>query len=401
MPKYYYKAENTAGELCRGVTQASSPEHLETFLLVQGKRLLSYHRLPEWKLLENRPLSPAQTSAFCRSLGTLLEAGIPAVPALEILEKETGVSAVLKRSCRKIRGAVCSGQPLSEAMEHCGQVFPQQVIQSFRSAEHSGTLGKNALRMAEQYGREAQIRRAVHSCMIYPIFLAGLTVVVLGILMNFVIPQFAELFSHLDPMPLSTRILLAVSGVTQSFWREILLGILIAVLFLSLLGRLPSVRRRRDRRKLHLPWVGGLYRKLCTARFSRTYCVMYQSGIPVLTSLQAAGEAAGNRWISAQLERAIQKVQNGSSLSEALSRVDGFDRRLAICLRLGEESGRADELLQAVAKTLENEAETEVKEAVALLEPVMVVVMAVIIGFVVISVMLPLYQSYEQIGMGY
>lgn len=387
--------------MCRGVVSATSAEHLETFLLVQGKRLLSYRQLPELRLTETHRLSPGQTAAFCRSLGTMLEAGIPAVSALEILEKETAVSPALKHSCRRIREEVCGGRSLSEAMERCGRVFPQQVIQAFRSAEHSGTLGKNALRMAVQYDREAQIRRTVHSSMIYPAFLAGLTMVVLAILMNLVIPQFAELFAQLDPMPLSTRILLTVSGVTQRFWRQILAAFAVVALFLSQLGRLPAMRRRRDRGRLHLPWLGSIQRKLCTARFSRTYCVMYRSGIPVLTCLQAAGNAAGNHWISAQINPAIEQVKNGRTLSEALSRVDGFDRRLAVCLRLGEESGRVDELLEAVAGTLENEAENEIKRAIALLEPVMVVLMAVVIGFVVISVMLPLYQSYEQIGMGY
>lgn len=401
MPHYFYKAQDETGRISQGVLRAASAEHLETSLLVQGKRLLSWKRLPNLRLLEPRTLPPHQTAAFCRTLGTLLEAGIPVVSALEILEQETALPAVLKRNCRSMREAVRCGCSLSEAMKRCGGVFPRQLIQTFRSAEHTGTLGKSAAQMAVQYGKEARIRQAIYSSMSYPAFLVGMTAAVLVILMTFVVPQFASLFADLDPLPLSTRVLLAISGGIQRYWRWILLVILLAVLLFSLLGRNPAVRKRRDRRKLHLPLVGAVQRKLCTVRFSRTYCVMYKSGIPVLTGLQAAGEATGNSWISAQFAEVMEQVENGSPLSVALSRVDGFDRRLTLCLHLGEESGRVDELLSAVADSLENEVESETKRLVSLLEPVLIVVMAVVVGFVILSVMLPLYQSYELIGMGY
>lgn len=401
MPNYFYKAQNEAGEISRGILRAASVEHLETSLLVQGKRLLFWKPLPKLQLLAPRTLPPHQTAAFCRTLGTLLEAGIPVVSALEILEQESALPAVLKRNCHSMREAVRCGSSLSEAMTRCAGAFPRQLIQTFRSAEHTGTLGKSATQMAVQYGKEARIRQAMYSSMSYPVFLVGMTMAVLVILMTFVVPQFASLFANLQPLPLSTRILLAINDGVQRYWRWILLVVLLVLLVFSLLGRNPAVRKRRDRRKLHLPLVGTVYRKLCTVRFSRTYCVMYKSGIPVLTGLQAAGEATGNSWISAQFSEVMEQVENGSPLSAALSRVDGFDRRLMICLHLGEESGRTDDLLSAVADSLENEVESETKRLVSLLEPVMIVVMAVVVGFVLLSVMLPLYQSYELIGMGY
>lgn len=401
MSHYFYKAQDETGRITQGVLHASSAEHLETSLLVQGKRLLSWKLLPNLRLLEPRTLPPHQTAAFCRTLGTLLEAGIPVVSALEILEQESALPAGIRKNCRRLGEAVRCGCSLSEAMKRCGGAFPRQLIQTFRSAEHTGTLGRSAAQMAVQYGKEARIRQALRSSLSYPVFLAGMTAAVLVILMTFVVPQFASLFADLDPLPLSTRVLLAVSGGVQRHWQWILLVVLLAVLVFSLLGRHPAVRKRRDRRKLHLPLVGRVQRKLCTVRFSRTYCVMYKTGIPVLTALQAAGEATGNRWISAQFSEVMEEVENGSPLSSAIARVDGFDRRLTLCLHLGEESGRVDELLSAVADSLENEAESEIKRLVSLLEPVMIVVMAVVVGFVVLSVMLPMYQSYELIGMGY
>ena len=340
-----------------------------------------------------RPLGTARLAEFCRSLGTLLAAGVPLMRAFAVLEEEApdpGTRAVYAAVSAGLR----KGVPLSDAMERQAPAFPALLVAMLRSAEDTGSLDKSCLRMAALYEKEHRMEQETAGSLMYPAILAVLLTAVLVILMTFVVPQFKELFAQLEHLPVPTVLLLAVSDFLSGHWLAAALGAAAAAVLLRALFLLPAVRLRRDRLLLHAPVVGRLHRRICTARFARTLSSLYAGGVPIVAALQSSRDTVGNCWIASQFDGVLAQVRAGRPLSEALRGVDGFERRLWGIVLVGEETGRLDSMLSAASDAMDCEAEAAARQLTALIEPVMIVVMAILVAFVIIAVILPIYQSY-------
>ena len=288
--------------------------------------------------------------------------------------------------------------PLSDAMEACAPAFPDLLIAMIRSAEGTGSIDQACMRMATYYEREHKMNQQVGSSLMYPIILAMLIVAVIAILMTFVLPQFKPMFDQMETLPLPTEILFAISDFVGANWPVLLVVIALLVLGGRIVLAQPQVRRRWDRFILHAPVVGVLNRKICTARFARTLSNLYSSGVPIITTLGAARDSIGNRWIESQFGDTLDSIRAGHSLSESIAQIDGFETKLASSIAVGEETGKLDSLLATISETLDYEAEMATKRLVTLLEPVMIVIMGIVVGGVVAAVIVPIYQSYGTIG---
>ena len=283
-------------------------------------------------------------------------------------------------------------------MNRGAPTFPKLLIAMTRSAEGTGSIDASFLRMGRYYDREHKVNQQVGNSLMYPIILSVMIVGVIAILMGFVVPQFMPMFEQMDSLPLPTVILFAVSDFVSANW---VLIILVAA-FLVVGGRIalaqPAVRRQWDRMQLHAPVIGKLNQKICTAPFPRTLSNLYSSGVPIVATLIASRDAVGNRWIISQFDEVLDKARAGNSLSESLALVDGFEQSMSSSIPVGEETGKLDELLATISETLDFEAEVATKRLVTLLEPIMIVIMGLLVAFVVVAVLLPIYQSYGPIG---
>lgn len=401
MPKYKYKAKDSNGKVSKGIMEAADELALYQALRTDGRYLVSSKDLEEDKLKSRRKMKASVLADFCRQLGTLLKAGVSLVRSLNIIANEIGVRSTDKETYQNLLNSIRQGIPLSEAMGEQGKTFPVLLVSMMRSAEANGNLDQTSLRMAEHYEKENRLNGKVRNAMIYPIILSILLVCVIIFILSYLVPQFQDIFDTMESLPLPTVILLGLSSGIKKYWPFVLLAVAVIVLGLRLLFRIPKVRWKKDQIKLRLPVIGQLLRKIYTARFARTLCSLYSSGIPIIQAMQIGSSTVGNRYIEEQFGGAVDAIRRGESLSVSLMGIDGFQNKLASAILVGEETGSLDEMLDSVAESLEFEAERALERLVTLLEPVLIILMALIIGFVVVAVILPIYQSYSTIDQGY
>ena len=398
MPRYRYTATNAAGRTVRGTAEAPTMEALYIQLRDTKDEYMTAAKEDTAGAVAFRAMKTAQLADFCRNLGTLLAAGVPLVRAFRIMADERGLDIRSKALYEAVLNDLKRGVPLSDAMSHCAPAFPELLLAMTRSAETTGSIDESFLRMGSYYDREHRMNQQVGNSMMYPLILAVLTVGVLVVLMTFVIPQFKDMFDQMESLPFLTELLFSVSDLVATHWLGLALGIFVLVMGLRVLMTLPAVRLQWDRLSLHAPIVGKLNRKICTARFARTLSNLYSGGVPIVATLIAARDAVDNTWIASQFDAVLRNVRAGHSLSETLCAVDGFEKKMSASIAVGEETGKLDSLLATISETLDYEAESATKRLVTLLEPLMIVIMAVIVGCVVVAVIMPIYLSYGTIG---
>ena len=398
MPRYRYTATNAAGRTVRGTAEAPTMEALYIQLRDTKDEYMTAAKEDTDGAVAFRAMKTARLADFCRNLGTLLAAGVPLVRAFRIMADERGLDIRTKALYEAVLSDLKRGVPLSDAMSHCAPAFPELLLAMTRSAETTGSIDESFLRMGSYYDREHRMNQQVGNSMMYPLILAVLTVGVLVVLMTFVIPQFKDMFDQMESLPFLTELLFSVSDLVAAHWLSMALCIFVLAMGLRVLMTLPAVRLQWDWLSLHAPIVGKLNRKICTARFARTLSNLYSGGVPIIATLIAARDAVDNTWIASQFDTVLRNVRAGHSLSETLSAVDGFEKKMSASIAVGEETGKLDSLLATISETLDYEAESATKRLVTLLEPLMIVIMAVIVGCVVVAVIMPIYLSYGTIG---
>lgn len=389
---FRYTAKDIDGRTVRGTMEAADYDALYAQLLEQGL----YPQRVTGRGADRRPrtLRPQELSDLCRQLSTLLASGVSLVRALTIISQDEGISAGLRRVYESVLSEVRKGSSLSDALE-AQQVFPALMLGMIRAGEGSGRLDRVAERLAVHYEKAHQMNQQVKSALMYPMILAVLSVAV--VIVTFVLPQFSDLFSTMDSLPAVTLALMAFSDFMVTKWYLLLLGLAALAAALRALRRVPSVRLALDRGKLTMPVFGPLHRIICTARFARTISSLYASGLPIITALQTARDTIGNAYIASQFDAVLAQVRSGVSLSAALESVDGFQRKLCSSIAVGEETGQLDSMLDSIADSMEYDAQQASRRMMTILEPMLIVLMAFVVGFIIIAVMSPIIGSYSAI----
>lgn len=394
MARFRYVAKNMEGKTSRGIMDAPGEKQLAQSLRESGLYLVDAKDLNEAG--KTHRLSAKELSEFCRELSNLMASGVTLVRALDIVAGEEGQPAYAKETYEAVMAEVKKGVSLSEAMEE-RNCFPDLMLGMIRSGEGNGNIDAVMGRLAHHYDREYRLSQQVKSAMAYPMILVVLMIAVVAVIVSFVMPEFEELFEEMESLPLITEMLLAISEFLTRWWYMVILCVFAAVVVLRVCLRIRAVRRAVDYWKLHMPVAGRLNKIIYTARFSRTLSSLYTSGMPIASAIRTAGETVGNAYVEEQFDEVTVKVRSGVPLSVALKEVDGLAKKLSSTILVGEESGRLDYMLGAIADTMEEEANQATKRLVTLLEPLMIIIMALMIGFVVAAVMLPIYQSYGAI----
>ena len=394
MPNFRYTAKSMEGKIQRGTMEAAGEGALQQMLKEQGLYLIEAKDAAAVK--KHKKLSARQLSEFSKEMSTLLASGVSIVRALEIIAEEEGFSPVTKALYLDILAELKRGLSLSEAME-MKQCFPELMLGMIRSGEGSGNIDAVMNRLALHYERENRLKQQVQSAMTYPMVLLVMSILVVILIVTFILPQFEELFAEMETLPVVTEILMGISDFLVTQWYVALLVIFLLFIILRTVGKIYKVRRTIDYIKIHMPVAGKLNKVIYTARFSRTLSSLYSSGMPIASALQTAGGTVGNVYVEEQFGKVISMVRSGIPLSQALREVDGFLRKLSSTIMVGEESGRLDTMLDSIAMTMEEEAEAATKRLVTLLEPILICIMALVVGFIIIAVMLPIYESYGAI----
>jgi len=397
MPEYRYTAKTSTGKQIKSRLSATDERELRKKLSDKNQTLIFSEEIV--KDIALKSLKKSQLSDFCRQMGELIKSGISILRALEIQAADESITPYEKELYVRLRERVIQGIALSTAMDELRPAFPPLLINMFRSAESSGNLDSTALRLAEQYKKENEIEAEAKNALTYPKILAMLIVAVVAVIFGFIMPQFEELFSEMPTLPVPTRILLAISDFVSSYWYVLIIAAVLIWIFGGIASRLPSVRYRIDKFKVRGP-MGKLRKVIYSARFARTMSSLYSAGIPIDQCLNIAKQTIGNSYIEEQFKEVIRTVQAGGLLSDALDNVDGFVSKLPSVVRVGEETGSLDRMLVSAADNLDFASEQALKKMVKYVEPVMIVIMALIVGFIMIAVIIPIYQSYSTIGAG-
>ncbi len=394
MAHFRYTAKDMSGKMHRGTMDVPTENVLVQQLKEQNLFLVDAKNLTD--ATGYQKLKAKQLAAFCKELSTLLASGVSLVRALDIISDQEEIPPKEKEVYQAVLMDLRKGISLSEAME-TKKCFPDLMIGMIRAGEGSGNLDQVTDRLATQYEKDYKLTQQVKSAMTYPCILLVMCVVIVILIVTFILPQFQSLFDQMDSLPMITNILIACSDFLVHKWYLALLVVFMIVMIFRLIAAMPAVRRQLDYRKVHMPVFGKLFKVVYTARFARTLSSLYSSGMPIATAIGIAGNTIDNSYIEDQFEDVVMKVRSGIPLSQALKKVDGLQKKLSSTILVGEESGRLDVMLDSIAATMEEDAEAATKRMVTLLEPILIVFMAVIVGCIMIGVMLPIYQSYSAI----
>ncbi len=397
MPEYKYQAQDNKGKIVKGKAEAYDEIDLQKRFHDSG--LLLLEAKPIIKNMALKPLKKPKLADFCRQLGTLIKSGVTLIKAIEIIANDESISDYERQLYLKLRDRIVQGVALSVVMEELEPAFPPLLIFMIRAAETSGTLDITCLRLAEQYTSEAQLEQTAKNSLTYPKILSVLIVIVVAILFGYVLPQFEEMFSQLESLPITTKILMGISNFVATRWYILLIVVILGIIFGRIILRLPIVKYHIDHIKIMGPW-GKLTKVIYSGRFARTMSSLYSSGIPIHSCIEISRSTIGNKYIEAQFDEVEKKVSGGMPLSSALVEVNGFVSKLSATIKVGEETGMLGNMLESVANDLDFYSKQALLRLTSYIEPVMIVVMAVIVGFVIISIIQPIYQSYQTIGAG-
>ena len=397
MPEYRYQAQDKKGKIVKGKADAFDEADLQKRFHDSG--LLLLEAKPIMKQMALKPLKKPRLADFCRQLGTLIKSGVVLIKAIEIIANDESITDYERQLYLKLRDRIVQGVSLSTVMEELEPAFPPLLIFMIRAAETSGTLDVTCLRLAEQYTSEAQLEQTAKNSLTYPKILSVLIVIVVAILFGYVLPQFEDIFSTLPELPLPTKILMAISDFVANKWYILAVGIVLVIIFGKMIIKIPAVRMLIDRIKVMGKW-GKLTKVIYSGRFARTMSSLYSAGIPIHSCIEIARSTIGNKYIEAQFEEVEKKVAGGMTLSSALVEVDGFVSKLPATIKVGEETGMLGNMLESVADDLDFYSKQALLRLTSYIEPVMIVVMAAAVGFIMISIIYPIYQSYQTIGAG-
>ena len=351
-------------------------------------------------LFQSKKIKLKDISLFCKQMSVMLESGIPLNNAVDILEQQA-TSKNLKSSLKIVSKSLKEGSQLSKAMLDQEGMFPDLLIRMVQAGEKTGKLDEVLEKMSEHYNKQLKTSRQIRGAMIYPAVLAFLAVAAVLALLYVVIPSFSGIFEQSGmAMPLPTRIVLAASNFVRSSW-YILFGVTGILVFLFLRYRSTEAGRYQlDRLKLNLPVIKGPMQKIVTARFASTLAILTSAGIPLVEAIESAAATTNNAVVIEKMKIANEGLQKGERLTGMITSTGLFPPMMLSMVKIGEESGSLESMLVKTSDYYEEELETAIKQLLSLLEPAMIIVMGVIIGGIVASVMLPMFELAHAVDAG-
>ena len=391
MPTFQYTALTMTGERVAGSLAGVSEQAVLAEL--ESRRLTPVAVAPakERTALIRRRVSLRALATSYQQLADLLRAGVPILRGLKLIGKRRS-QARLAEVYRELAEAVEDGEELAEAMQQRPDCFPAVHIAMVRAGERGGFLEAVLERLATFVTAQAELQSKIIGSMIYPAVLVTIGAIILGVIFGFFIPQFEPLFDRLDRLPTITTIVFGISSLIGEYGPLTLLAVGVLAVVLWRLSKRPDVRRRITIVRTWMPIIGPLTRAMAAARFCRMLGTMLGNGVPVLSAMQIAREAAGNVLLVEAIEHATESVRAGEELAPPLARSGLFADDIIEMISVGESANNLDEVLITIADTVDGRVDRLLTGAVKLIEPLLLVVIAVAIGFVAAALILPMIQ---------
>ena len=401
MPLFKYTALNNVGEKVEGSYTAGDRSQLLQMIRENGYhpvKIMEVNGKKELKDLSfSRKIKIQDISVFCRQFASMLNAGVSIVKCLDILNQQT-INKRFKKVIWEVYEAVQKGEHLSEALRTHGDVFPELLINMIETGEVSGTLDDVMLRMATHFEKENKLKSKIRAAMVYPIVLSITAVLVVFFLLTFIMPTFLGMFtaSGMD-LPGPTRLLISISDILRNYWYIVAMAMIGVFYIFKGYTSSENGRLKWDTFKLRIPIVKGTIEKIYTSRFTRTLSTLLSSGIPLLQAMEVVAKVSGNKVAANAILAARDDMSKGMDLASPIKRSEIFPPMVDSMIRIGEESGTLDDILAKTADFYEQELELALQKMTSLMEPIIIIVMGGVIGFIVVAMAMPMFDMMKTI----
>lgn len=401
MQKFSYTAkESTSGEVIKSVVQAESERAAAKVLTAQGLIPLDIHEVREGGSIARffQRITMKDKVVFSRQLATLIEAGLPLAQSLHTVVEQTN-NPKMRDIVRDIIVSVEGGRSLGDSFARHPETFSRVFIALVRAGELSGTLDVALHRIAAQQEKDQTIMRRVRGAMVYPAIVLLVIILVVVFMMVTIVPEVAKLYEGLgQQLPFLTAMLIAVSNFLTEFWWAMIAILVVAGYAITRYFKTESGVQLLDKVKLHAPPFKELFRKLYMARFARTAETLLATGVPMLDTLAISSEAVSNTLVGESIDNAVEQVKGGVALSKALKEQPYVLSLVPQMIKIGEKSGQIDQMMGKVASAYEDELDEQVKALSTMIEPILMVVMAVFAGGIVMAILFPIYSLVSVSG---
>jgi len=393
VPEFIYTAKTRQGAKKQGSIEAVNKEVATAILRRQGLLDPKVKKKPiEIKIGGDPKVTEKDISIFFRQLSTMINAGLPLVQCFELLEKGTTHKGLLKLFA-EIREKLESGSPFGETLREFPKEFDRLTCSLVEAGEKGGILDTILLRICEYKEKSLALKSKVKSAMVYPTSILVIAFIVTAILMIFVVPIFAEMFSGFGAeLPAPTKIVMAISDAFVAYWYLVFGMPIVLVYAIKAMYKTPAGRYQLDKLLLNLPAIGDVLRKGAVARFTRTFSTLSAAGVSVLEAMDTVAETSGNVIIEEAVINAKDSISQGQSLSQPLEESGVFPIMVTQMIGIGEETGAMEEMLAKIADFYEEEVDTAVDNMTALMEPAIMAFLGVVIGGLVIAMYLPIFM---------
>ena len=401
MANFKYKAINSEGQRIEGSQSADSESQVREMLLSNQYYPLSIEKensKNKSSFSFDRKVKLKDIAVFCRQFYVMLNSGLSIGKTLNILI-EQGEKTKLREALIGVNADIKRGETLASSMGKRKDVFPRLLTSMIDAGERSGNLDIILKRMAEYYEKETKIRGKIKSAMIYPIVLGVVAIIAITFILTFVMPTFVQMFEENNvELPMSTKMVLGTSKMLGKYGIIFFLVLVIGIILLGKYLKSEEGQYKLSVINLKLPVIKKLTQKIVVSRFTRTMGIVSSSGMSLVTSLEIVASVVGNKIAEKELLKVKEKVLKGEGLGDSIMNIKIFPPMLASMVKVGEEAGSLDSILDKTADFYDDELEREIQTATALIEPAMIVLMGIIIGFLLISILTPMFKMYNSIG---
>ena len=403
MKKYNYEARDSASnKIVKSVVQADSENAAAKLLTAQGfvplKIELQDDKTNFFARFSGR-ITTKDKVVFTRQLATLIGAGLPLAQSLRTVQEQT-TNKRMQEIVQEIISDVEGGKSLSDSFAKHPEAFNKVYVALVSAGETSGTMDDSLKRLAAQQEKEAAMMSKIRGAMMYPSIVLVVIILVIGFMLFTVVPQVEGLYRDLNKeLPFVTLAMIKVSNFFSSLWWLVILAMIIGGYFLAQYLKTEQGIRTKDIFKLNVPLFKGMFRKMYMARFARTSQVLLRTGVPMLDMLRITADAVNNVIISESILRASDKVKGGKALSASLSNEDYFLAMVPQMIKIGEQSGKIDEMMGKTAQVYEDELDEEIHALSTAIEPVLMVFLAIVAGTMVSAILLPIYGLVGNINI--
>ena len=401
MATYVFKAMDLTGAKATGEVEAESKQIVGEQLKARGLIVLDIadkHGSKEIRLAFLEKIKATDLTIMTRQLATMVSSGMTILRALYVLEAQTE-NKQLAETIVKVRKDVEAGLPLSDAFERQPKVFSPLFVAMTRAGETGGMLEESLERVADQLEKDDALRRQIKAAMVYPSVVLSFALIVLIGLVTFIVPVFVGVFKQFGgDLPAITKVTVALSNGIKGYWWAYIAGTIGSVQLFRRWKRSERGRKQWDRFRLRIPMqIGDIVQKVALARWSRTLSALVGAGVPLLAALEITGQTAGNKVVERAMSDVIDSVKRGGTIAEPLKNAPVFPGMVTHMVGVGEETGALDGMLSKIADFYEDQVAAAVKSLTSILEPIMLVVVGGIVGFIVISMYMPLFKVYDAI----